>query len=53
MISEDLRKQALDFEFHWVTENGDPAKITSGATMQATVCRAAQPHYYACEADVP
>lgn len=36
-FSDEQRAQALDVEFHWVTEKGNPAKLTGGVTVQATV----------------
>ena len=37
IVPNNLRKQALDVDFHWVNETGGQAKLTSGVTMQATV----------------
>jgi hypothetical protein len=36
-VTEDMAKQALDFEFHWVTEHGQDGVLTAGATVKATV----------------
>lgn len=36
-IPDDMAKQALDIEFHWVTEHGQDGVLTAGATMKATV----------------
>lgn len=36
-LPEPIKAQAIDFAFHWITEAGEPAKLTSGATLQATV----------------
>ena len=36
-VTEDMAKQALDIEFHWVTEHGQDAVLTAGATIKATV----------------
>jgi hypothetical protein len=36
-LSEELKAKALDINFHWVTENGTAAKLTSNITMEATV----------------
>lgn len=38
-LSDELKAQLLDIEFHWVNEKGDTAKLTSGITMNATVRR--------------
>jgi len=32
-----MAEQALDVEFHWVTEHGQDGKLTAGATIKATV----------------
>jgi len=32
-----MAKQALDVEFHWVTEHGQDGRLTAGATVKATV----------------
>lgn len=32
-----LKEQALDVEFHWVSESGGLMPLTSGARVQATV----------------
>ena len=36
-VSDELKAKALDIEFHWITEKGDVAKLSSGITMNATV----------------
>jgi hypothetical protein len=36
-LPKELYKQALDIDLHWVNENGGPAKLTGGLTVQATV----------------
>jgi hypothetical protein len=36
-LSEELKAKALDINFHWVTETGAAAKLTSNITMEATV----------------
>lgn len=36
-VTEDMAKQALDIEFHWVTEHGQDGVLTAGATVKATV----------------
>ena len=37
-LPEFVKKQALDFKFHWVNENGDDAKLTAGIILKPTVC---------------
>ena len=39
ILSEDLKKQAIDLDIHWVTEtgSGSPAKLTSEARVIPTV----------------
>jgi hypothetical protein len=32
-----MAKQALDVEFHWVTEHGQDGILTAGATVKPTV----------------
>jgi hypothetical protein len=32
-----MANQALDVEFHWVTEHGQDGMLTAGATVKATV----------------
>lgn len=39
-LTGDMAKQALDIEFHWVTEHGQDGVLTAGATIKATVSRA-------------
>ena len=36
-VSDDVKANALDIEFHWVTEKGEPAKMSANMTLQATV----------------
>lgn len=36
-LSPQLKKQAIDIQFHWVNESGKPARITSGMTLNVTV----------------
>lgn len=36
-VSDELKEKALDIDFHWVTEDGGPAKLTANITMEATV----------------
>jgi hypothetical protein len=39
ILSPELKQQALDFEFHWVTETGKtPALLTTGIKLMPTVC---------------
>jgi hypothetical protein len=37
-LPEELKAKALDINFHWVTETGTAAKLTSNITMEATAC---------------
>jgi hypothetical protein len=37
LVTEDMRNQALDVEFHWVTEHGQEADLTTGARVKANV----------------
>lgn len=37
LLPSDLKATAFDVEIHWVNENGGPAKLTSGMTVQTTV----------------
>jgi len=36
-VTDEMAKQALDVEFHWVTEHGQEGKLTAGATIKPTV----------------
>jgi hypothetical protein len=36
-LSDDVRATAPEVNFHWVTENGEPAKMTGNLTVMATV----------------
>jgi hypothetical protein len=36
-LPDSIKKQALDFEFHWVNEDGEEAKLTAGITLKPTV----------------
>jgi hypothetical protein len=36
-IPDELKAKALNIEFHWITEKGEPAKMTGNITMLATV----------------
>jgi hypothetical protein len=35
-VTDDMARQALDIEFHWVTEHGQDGVLTAGATVKAT-----------------
>jgi transcriptional regulator GlxA family with amidase domain len=35
-LSEELKSKALDLRFHWITETGTPASLTSNMTLSAT-----------------
>ncbi|KAF2171013.1 hypothetical protein M409DRAFT_18985 [Zasmidium cellare ATCC 36951] len=35
-LPDELKKQAIDVDFHWVNEKGTPASMTSGITLQTT-----------------
>jgi hypothetical protein len=37
LVTPEMAKQALDVEFHWVTEHGQDGKLTAGATIKPTV----------------
>lgn len=40
LISPEMKKQAIDFRFHWVSEKGSdggPSCLTSGVKIQPTV----------------
>jgi hypothetical protein len=37
LISPEMTKQALDVEFHWVTEHGQDGVLTAGAIVKPTV----------------
>jgi len=41
-VTDDMAKQALDIEFHWVTEHGQDGVLTAGAKVKATVSDAVQ-----------
>jgi hypothetical protein len=36
-MTDEMAKQALDVEFHWVIEHGQEGKLTAGATIKPTV----------------
>lgn len=38
-LSDEVKAKALDMEFHWVTEKGEPASLTAGISLNATVSR--------------
>jgi hypothetical protein len=37
LLTEELIEQALDVEYHWVSETRDERKITAGAVIKPTV----------------
>ena len=37
-LPDAIKAKALDVEFHWVNETGEAARLTSGISMNATVC---------------
>jgi hypothetical protein len=38
LVSPEMKQQAFDLEFHWVTENvNNPARMTSGIRIMPTV----------------
>ena len=37
MITDKMRKEAVDVEFHWVNETGDVGELTAGANIKPTV----------------
>lgn len=52
LLPARLRDQALDVEFHWVTEHGKEAKVTAGGTIKATVYQpTSAPETEVCRAD--
>lgn len=46
-IPDELKAQALDIKFHWVTEKGTPIRLTAGLMVEATV-RAYSFIFYPC-----
>jgi hypothetical protein len=36
-LSDELKAKALDINFHWVTEKGEPANLTAKIKIPATV----------------
>ncbi|KAK5743303.1 hypothetical protein LTR17_002781 [Elasticomyces elasticus] len=36
LITDRMRKEALEVDFHWVTENGQDGRMTAGGTIKAT-----------------
>lgn len=42
IVSDDLKREALDLVFHWVNESGKPARLTSGLSINPTVCTRTQ-----------
>jgi hypothetical protein len=37
LVTDEMAKQALDVQFHWVTEHGQEGKLTAGAIIKPTV----------------
>lgn len=37
LFSAEQKKEAIDVEFHYVTEKGEPARMTAGMRLMATV----------------
>nr|OQO16804.1 hypothetical protein B0A51_15823 [Rachicladosporium sp. CCFEE 5018] len=37
LLSASIKEQAIDVEFNWVTEQGQEAKLTAGASIKPTV----------------
>lgn len=37
-MSDKMRGEALDVEFHWVNESGELAELTGGMSLKPTVC---------------
>ena len=37
LVSDEIKAQGLDLEFHWVNESGKLASLTSGLNIQPTV----------------
>ncbi len=37
-LPDDTRSQAVDVNFHWVSEDGGPRRITAGLNLLETVC---------------
>lgn len=44
-VTDEMAKQALDIEFHWVTEHGQDGVLTAGATIKATVSHAVRSYH--------
>ena len=42
VMAQKYKDQALPIEFHWITEKGEPAQLTSGMRLLATVGTYAQ-----------
>lgn len=38
-VPDEIKARALDIEFHWVTENGRAAPLTSDMRLNATVMK--------------
>jgi len=37
LLTDKMRKEALDVEFYWVNETGEPARLSAGAIIKPTV----------------
>lgn len=35
-LSDEMKAKAIDIDFHWVTEHGDPGTLTAGISLNAT-----------------
>lgn len=44
LISDEIKAQGLDMEFHWVNESGKTASLTSGLNIQPTVSLLSSPY---------
>lgn len=40
VVAEELKKQAVAVDMHYVNESGKPARVTSGMSLNVTVCPA-------------
>ncbi len=43
LMSASLQAQSVDIKFHWVTETGKSARLTSGMSITATVSKLRTP----------
>lgn len=39
LLTDKMREQALDVEFHWVNESGKEAELTAGGLIKSTASR--------------